>query len=1115
MRRFTVNFLFCFVAFLFAITLQSCGGGGGGGNSTVEKISASSADQAYTGSRSQAFVDESNAEVLAVGSYRGGQIGNSVESRSASSAENVTSSNGRSAFSVIQTVKNAFRQIQPEALSDSSPSARSAASNTSQNGYAKTLNGPCGGSAKLIGTADDATEEISGTIFYEAFCVDYQELSGSADFSGTYNQSLGIFTSFSQSFTGLNYHSYSDRVSMTGDVSWAVASNMAETTTLDLTIQDLNYGQLYWLNNYRFNTTYQADGVHQKISGRYYDYTSGYVDFSTTEPLIRYPNNSWPSAGRVDLNCQQDGLISLSFYPANLLVEMDKDGDSNWDWSLERSTYPVTPLPPDNQPPVADAGPDQTVAQGALVTLDGSASSDPETDPLTYYWQYDSCPTERCASISSGSDMRPTFRPEEAGTYLLSLRVYDGRSSSVADQVSVTVQPVTQASPALLQEKWSFGLFGNYIGREGLNTIDLDNDGIEEIVAAASLGYESNTWYVLKHTGSGNYQQIWSSPPTSSPISRLIAAKPAGAAVAKIFIALEDGTIESYNGMTFVRERTAQIDSNIVDLEIADVDNDGQSELILTDGVKTYVHAADTLLEEFTLESYGGSDIAVGNVDADPAKEIILAFNGHGYVIDAETKALEWDYLNGFGTEFAVGDVDADGLDEIVANDRWSKITVIDADIKTPAWEISTSDNDVLLLADVNNDGIKEILHGDYRIHCVDGRTQQELWSFYQQGNQASIAVGNVDQDSDLEIVWGTDSSSGRLSVATVASGAIEWQSESLIGPLSSVDVGDVDDDGEVEIALATYSNTYPNNGVVIQIYGGSTHEIEWSSVINSSGWGDYKSIKIADVDDDGDTELILVTSTYRGGFIQVYDGKTHVLETESAVYDNQFTDIAIADVDNDGQTEIVVGETSGPYLVVFDGSSLTEEWRSVSLNSNGDQILDLQIADTDQDGRLEIICVAGRSYSYSSDRNKIYAYDGVSQQLDWLAETTARALQITDTDANGSLEILLGNADGTIDIYSGVDFSYQQTRTPPIFTPISLLQVTDIDQDGADEWLIGADGRLSVFSTLADSLLWQSGYLGEELGKYNQLVAKDIDQDGTTEVVFGTAVKLYQFEKQ
>ena len=41
-----------------------------------------------------------------------------------------------------------------------------------------------------------------------------------------------------------------------------------------------------------------------------------------------------------------------------------------------------------NLAPVANAGPDQTVATGATVTLDGSASSDADGDALVFSWSF-------------------------------------------------------------------------------------------------------------------------------------------------------------------------------------------------------------------------------------------------------------------------------------------------------------------------------------------------------------------------------------------------------------------------------------------------------------------------------------------------------------------------------------------------------------------------------------------------------------------------------------------------------------------------------------------------------------------------------------------------------
>ena len=96
----------------------------------------------------------------------------------------------------------------------------------------------------------------------------------------------------------------------------------------------------------------------------------------------------------------------------------------------------------DNQPPVADAGPDQAVDEGDLVQLDGSASYDPDGTPLAFWWTLTSFPGNTPPTLSGQTAEMPTFVAVEPGIYLLDLVVNDGQLSSNPDDVVVNANAV-------------------------------------------------------------------------------------------------------------------------------------------------------------------------------------------------------------------------------------------------------------------------------------------------------------------------------------------------------------------------------------------------------------------------------------------------------------------------------------------------------------------------------------------------------------------------------------------------------------------------------------------------------------------------------------------------
>ncbi|MBZ5558675.1 MAG: PASTA domain-containing protein [Acidobacteriia bacterium] len=176
-----------------------------------------------------------------------------------------------------------------------------------------------------------------------------------------------------------------------------------------------------------------------------------------------------------------------------------------------------------NSAPVANAGPDQTVFVGTTVTLDGSASSDVDGDPLTYHWALTSRPAGSAAALSNPSAVMPTFQVDVPGAYVAQLIVNDGALDSAPDSVTVSTMnspPVADAGPDQTV------LVGAMVTLDGTRSHDADGDAL-------------TFHWALTSRPAGSAATL-SNPSSASPT--FVVDRP-GAYVAQLIV--NDGTVDS------------------------------------------------------------------------------------------------------------------------------------------------------------------------------------------------------------------------------------------------------------------------------------------------------------------------------------------------------------------------------------------------------------------------------------------------------------------------------------------------------------------------------------------------------------------------------------------
>lgn len=236
--------------------------------------------------------------------------------------------------------------------------------------------------------------------------------------------------------------------------------------------------------------------------------------------------------------------------------------------------------------------------------------------------------------------------------------------------------------------------------------------------------------------------------------------------------------------------------------------------------------------------------------------------------------------------------------------------------------------------ADVDSDGDEDFISGEYygmifyyentESGFVERTGSDNPFDGIDVGDYSAPALADIDGDGDLDLLVGKDSGEVEYYQNTESGFSLYRGSDN---PFSSIDVGDhsipvfhdVDSDGDLDLVIGERDGTlsYYQKHADSYIYvSGSDSPFDGIDV------GVYSCPRFADIDQDGDVDLVLgVYGSTHGGIVAYYE-KTILGFVEKTGEDNPFdkiylngrTSVALSDLDGDGYSELTIGHYSGKF---------------------------------------------------------------------------------------------------------------------------------------------------------------------------------------------------------